>query len=70
MKKLTIAEAAQRANVDERVIKEWIEQGKLDCSRVDTFIFIDSRDLQQAIRQDRRESCNRMFAKWVEDGRG
>ncbi len=35
MKKLTIAEAAQRANVDARVIKEWIEQGKLDCSRTD-----------------------------------
>jgi predicted site-specific integrase-resolvase len=67
MKKLTMAEAAQRANVDERVIKEWIEQGKLDCSRVDNFIFIDNRDLQQAISQDWRESCDCMFAKWVEE---
>ncbi len=67
MKKLTMAEAAQRANVDERVIKEWMDHGILDYSRVDNFIFIDNRDLQQAISQDWRESCDCMFAKWVEE---
>ncbi len=47
MKTLTTAEAAQKAGVGELKIKEWMDRGILDYSRVDNSIFIDSRDLQK-----------------------
>jgi len=69
MRKLTVAAAAKKAGVGERKIKEWMDRGILDYSRVDNFIFIDSRDLQKAMNKDRHEFCERMYDKWVEAGR-
>ena len=68
MRKLTIAEAAQKAGVGEPIIQKWMGLGILDCSRVDNYIFIDSRDLQNAINKDWNVFCGRMYAKWVEAG--
>jgi len=47
MKILTIAEAAQKAEVGELKIKEWMAHGILDFSRIDNSFFIDSWDLQK-----------------------
>ena len=69
MRKLTVAEAAQKAGVGERKIKEWMERGILDCSMLDNFIFIDSRDLQKAMNKDGYEFFGRMYNNWVEAGR-
>jgi hypothetical protein len=69
MRKLTITEAAQKARVGERKIKEWMDRGVLDYSRVDNFIFIDSRDLQKAINKDGNEFLGCMYKRWVEAGR-
>ncbi len=69
MRKLTIAEAAQKADVGELIIQKWMDLGILDYSRVDNFIFIDSRVLQKAIHNDWNEFCGRMYDKWVEAGR-
>jgi hypothetical protein len=69
MRKLTITEAAQKAGVGERKIKAWIDRGILDYSRVDNFIFIDSRDLQKAMNKDGNEFLGCMYKKWVEAGR-
>ncbi len=68
MRKLTIAEAAQKADVGELIIQKWMDLGILDYSRVDNLIFIDSRDLQKAINKDWNEFCGRMYDKWVEAG--
>jgi hypothetical protein len=69
MRKLTITEAAQKAGVGERKIKAWMDRGILDYSRVDNFIFIDSRDLQKAMNKDGNEFLGCMYNKWVEAGR-
>ena len=69
MRKLTVAEAAQKAGVGERKIKEWMDRGILDYSRVDNFIFIDSQDLQKAMNKDGNEFFGRMYKIWVEAGR-
>ncbi len=68
MRKLTIAEAAQKAGVGELIIHGWMDLGILGYSRVDNLIFIDSRDLQKAMNADWNEFCGRMFDKWVEVG--
>jgi hypothetical protein len=69
MRKLTITEAAQKAGVEERKIKAWMDRGILDYSSVDSFIFIDSRDLQKAMNKDKNEFLGCMYKKWVEAGR-
>jgi len=66
---LTVAEAAKKTGVEERNIKEWMDRGILDYSRVDNFIFIDSRALQKAIYKDGKEFLGCMYNKWVEAGR-
>jgi len=68
MRKITVAEAAQIAGVGERKIKEWMDRGILDYSRVDNFIFIDSRDLQKAMNKDGKKFLGRMYKDWVEAG--
>jgi hypothetical protein len=45
-----------------------MDLGILDYSRVDNYIFIDSRDLQKAINKDWNEFCGRMYDQWVEAG--
>jgi len=68
MRKLTVAEAAQKAGVEELKIREWMDRGILDYSRVDNFIYIDSRDLQKAMNKDENEFLGRMYKNWVEAG--
>ena len=66
---LTVEQAAQKAGVAVYKLREWIAEGKLDTSQIDVHHFIHEDDLQEVIRQDKKESAQRMFNKWVENGK-
>lgn len=60
---LTVEHAAQRAGVAEHKLREWIAEGKLDTSQIDVHHFIHEDDLQEVIRQEKRQFYDRLLSK-------
>jgi len=63
---LTVEQAAQKAGVAVYKLREWIAEGKLDTSQIDVHHFIHEDDLQEVIRQEKRQFYDRLLSKMVE----
>jgi len=63
---LTVEQAAQKAGVAVYKLREWIAEGKLDTSQIDVHHFIHEDDLQEVIRQEKRQFYDRLLNKMVE----
>ena len=63
---LTVEQAAQKAGMAVYKLREWIAEGKLDTSQIDVHHFIHEDDLQEVIRQEKRQFYDRLLNKMVE----
>jgi len=62
-------EIAKRFNLKPGTVRAWITQGKLKAVKLGHLWRVKEEDLNEFINRDKKESAQRMFNQWVENGK-
>lgn len=69
MKYYSTEEIAEMYNLKPVTIRNWITRGKLKAIKLGHLWRISEEELQRFVGQDKKDSKNRMFNQWVEEGK-
>jgi len=62
-------EIAKEYNVQPGTVRAWMRDGRLKAIKMGGLWRVKDEDLQEFIRRDKKESADRMFNQWVENGK-
>lgn len=62
-------EIAEHYNLKPGTVRKWIRDGNLKAVKLGHLWRVKEEDLNEFINQDKKESAQRMFNKWVENGK-
>jgi len=66
MKHYSTEEVSEQYNIKPATIRKWIREGKLRAVKLGHLWRIREDDLNEFIKQDKKESAQRMFEQWKE----
>jgi len=69
MKYYSPEEIAEHFNLKPGTVRKWIREGKLKAVKLGHLWRVREDDLKNFINQDKKESAERMFDQWVENGK-
>jgi excisionase family DNA binding protein len=69
MKYYSTEEIAEMYNLKPVTIRNWITKGQLKAIKLGHLWRISETDLQEFVKQDKKESAQRIYNQWVEDGK-
>lgn len=69
MKYYSPEQIAEQYSLNPATVRKWLREGKLKAIKMGGLWRISEEALQEFIDQDRKEANQRMFNKWVEEGK-